>query len=93
MNNKINGEVKVKTTEQLLREMERNDMDLLSRLMEAPERSGYINNPSDGGRIGGLATKGLVLKVGKDEGKQKWQVNNEKFRLEERELLKDLLRI
>lgn len=88
---KTNGHIK--TTEELLREAERNELDLLSRLMDAPERAGYVNNPTDGAYIKSLAHKELVVKVGKDEGRQKWQVNNEKFRLEDRELLKDLLRI
>lgn len=91
MDSKTNG--KLKTTEEILREAERNELDLLSRLMESPGREGYVNNPSDGAYIRSLSVKGLVVKVGKDDGKQKWQVNLEKFRLEERELLKDLLRI
>lgn len=88
---KTNGHIK--TTQELLREAERNELDLLFRLMEAPSRSGFVNNSSDGAYVRSLSVKGLVVKVGKDEGHQKWQVNNEKFRLEERELLKELLRI
>lgn len=91
MEDKTNG--KLKTTEEILREAERNELDLLSRLMEAPGREGYVNNPSDGAYVRSLSVKGLVVKIGKDLGRQKWQVNNEKFRPEERQLLKDLLRI
>lgn len=91
MEDKTNG--KLKTTEEILREAERNELDLLARLMEAPGREGYVNNPSDGAYIRSLSVKGLVVKIGKDSGKQRWQINNEKFRLKERELLKDLLRI